>query len=569
MGIFFTSMECAVLPAPGLGDASRAKAPKPAIIVSVILSAALLALCLPNELFPGGFFPAAFFCLAPYFAALRRTGSPGEAALSGFLFGFFSHALSSYWLAFFREYAVWTMGLTSVVYGLFHLLTAQFIRRFSRAEGPFERALRPVLLAMVWTFWEYVKSSGFFGYPWGLVAYGASNCLPLLQIADVTGVYGLSFLFALVSALVAEAADCLPGRRTFSPGAFRPVLPGLIMAALLLLWTLCYGGYRLSRPTPVRGRVSLLLVQHNANSWIEGELPSLERAVRLSREGLAAGPGPSLMVWSETVLIRPFQEYAEFFQENPPADPLIPFLREAGIPLLTGAPELLDFDTWALTNSAILIEGGRRAGAVRYSYAKQHMVPFAEFVPGGELAPVRAFMKEVVGLEGGWIPGRKPVVMTLPGAVNQGAGETAGTPAGTLRFGVPICFEDAFAPLCARFFREGADILINLTNDSWSRTVSAETQHLFAARFRSIENRRVLVRSTNGGITAVIDAEGRIGASLPPFTETFLSTEVAIQKGGAPTVYAVLGDWLPLLCAAVLLLRLLGIPRTRRRPVGF
>jgi apolipoprotein N-acyltransferase len=113
------------------------------------------------------------------------------------------------------------------------------------------------------------------------------------------------------------------------------------------------------------------------------------------------------------------------------------------------------------------------------------------------------------------------------------------------RFGVPICFEDAFPDVCARFFRNGADILVNITNDSWSLTDSAETQHFVVARFRSIEFRRVLARATNAGVTAVVDAEGRTIASLPLFTEAVLPVEIPVQISPAPTTYFLLGDWFP------------------------
>jgi apolipoprotein N-acyltransferase len=541
-------------------------------IPAVIASALILALSLPNEFAPWGLGLPGFFCLAPYFAALSRARSYREAALLGFIFGVFSHGLSSYWLLFFNDFALWTIGLTTLVYGVFHIFTAFFLYRaagacrdaLAPARRNIRAALRPLFLACVWTAWEYVKSTGFLGYPWGLIAYSLNNYPRMIQIADITGVYGLSFLLSLSSAVIAEAAACfppeaVPSKAVCAPEAgvspragrglvsrFYPVLPGFALALGLFIWTALYGGFRLARPVPVTGRIPMLLVQHNGNSWTEGELETLASAIRLSREGMAEGGKPALLVWSETVLVRPFEEYRPFFTRNPPADPLIPFLAEAGTPLLTGAPELLYREPPAAANSALLIENGRVAA----SYAKQHLVPFAESIPFIEYPWMRSFMRRVVGLDEGWAAGRETVIMKLP-CRDADSGDK------TVRFGVPICFEDAFAPLCREFFRKGADILINLTNDSWSKTVSAETQHFAAARFRTVENRRVLVRSANGGITAVIDAEGRIAASLPPFTEAYLAADVPIQKAPAPTVYAILGDWVPLLCGIFFLGRLI------------
>jgi apolipoprotein N-acyltransferase len=530
---------------------------------SAFAAALLLAFALPNEFALYGQGLLGFFCLSPYFAALGRTRSYGEAARVGFVFGIVAHGASSYWLLFFNEFALWTLGLTTLVYGFFHAVTALFLRRAALLKkSPFfalqgaepGRALRPFLLALVWTLWEYIKSTGFLGYPWGLVPYSLNNYPRMIQIADITGIYGLSFLLALSSAVLAElfqgitgfpALGRVPRTRLFRRIGASPALPGMAAGGVLFLWFSLYGAFRLAHPVPVQGYFPMLLVQHNANSWTEGELRSLEKTIRLSREGLRrlrqepGAPEPGLLVWSETVLVRPFEEFRLFFNKNPPGDPLIPFLQEAGIPLLTGAPEVHDWEPYTASNSAILIEKNR----IRSSYAKQHLVPFAEAIPFIEFDWMRSFMSAVVGLDGGWVMGTKPVIME---AAHPKTGNI-------LRFAVPICFEDAFAPLCAEFFRQGADLLINLTNDSWSQTVSAEIQHLAAARFRTVENRRVLVRSTNGGISCVIDAEGKIAAAIPPFTEAVLSAEVPIQKAPAPTAYAILGDWVPLLCGALFL----------------
>jgi apolipoprotein N-acyltransferase len=220
------------------------------------------------------------------------------------------------------------------------------------------------------------------------------------------------------------------------------------------------------------------------------------------------------------------------------------FLGELGVPLLTGAPVVLDWERYDATNSAILLSP---EGNTLFSYAKMHPVPFAESIPFWEYGWMRNFMSDVVGLEGGWVMGTEATVMEVP------------TPSGRpLRFGVPICFEDAFPSVCAAFFRNGADLLVNITNDSWSLTVSAETQHFVAARFRAIEFRRVLVRSTNGGVTAVVDAEGRTLAQLPLFTEAVLPVDVPVQIAAAPTTYYLLGDWFPALLAVTLFLFLLA-----------
>ncbi|AEJ19458.1 apolipoprotein N-acyltransferase [Gracilinema caldarium] len=546
-------------------------------VLASILSALLLALAVPNELAPYGNALVAFVALVPYFIALRRSRSYRHAAFLGFIFGSLSHASSSYWLYYFKDFAFWTIGSTSIAYGVLHMLVAGFLHwasvtRFERlfwqpcipartvpeyrwgtsflnmgsiVQNNFS-VLRPFVLALGWTTWEWGKSIGFLGYPWGLVAYGLNNYPRMTQIVDGLGVYGLSFFLALASALLVELGSALNTGIDLGKKALKDLSAWArttIIWLLLFIWFAGYGSYRLAHPTPVLAEVPLLLIQHNADSWMDGELSALGTAVRLSREGMEQYEKetgirkPVLLVWSETVLRRPFADYLGFYKRNPKDDPLVPFLAEQKVPLLTGAPVVLNWETYDATNSVIFINPD---STISYSYAKRHPVPFAEAIPFWEYQWMRDFMAKVVGVDGTWTMGTEAVVMEVK--------TSEGTP---IRFGTPICFEDAFADVCRDFFKDGADLLINLTNDSWSQTVSSETQHLVAARFRAIENRRVLVRSTNGGITAVIDAEGRVIKSLPPFTEQYLATVVPVQKADSFTTYYLLGDWFAALVSLV------------------
>jgi apolipoprotein N-acyltransferase len=203
---------------------------------------------------------------------------------------------------------------------------------------------------------------------------------------------------------------------------------------------------------------------------------------------------------------------------------------------LTGAPVIIDWANYEGTNSAILIDPQAR---LVDSYAKLHPVPFAEAIPFWDVKFFREFIQNVVGLASGWIMGSEYTIMKLP---LRGA---------AVSFGAPICFEDAFPDVCRQFYLRGADVLINLTNISWSRTISAEIQHWAAARFRAIESRHTLVRSTNGGVSCVVDPYGRNLVSLPLFESTARYVQVPVYDPGRMTPYIAYGDWFAL--AAVLL----------------
>jgi apolipoprotein N-acyltransferase len=183
-------------------------------------------------------------------------------------------------------------------------------------------------------------------------------------------------------------------------------------------------------------------------------------------------------------------------------------------------------------------------------------VPFAESIPFFSFPPVQWFFTRVIGVWFPWVQGKRYTIYRVP--LSSG---------GELAFGAPICFEDAFSDLCRRFVLAGADIWMNLTNDYWSKTISSEYQHFQVARFRAVENRRVLVRSTNGGVTAVVDPKGRVTAMLPLFERRTLAVSVPVSDG-ALTPYTTLGDWFPWVLAGVLLaLLLVDLSRGRRSTI--
>jgi apolipoprotein N-acyltransferase len=324
---------------------------------------------------------------------------------------------------------------------------------------------------------EWHKSNGYFGFPWGLLPHTVQNVPLLIQIADLTGVYGLSFLLALGNAVLAEAAwqkimRFIPSssHRGTENKKLKFLNYYIAVFFLMLTGTVVYGAWRLEHPVPVQKTIPLVLIQHNVDQYLYAE-EALAKAIELSRQGAAflekQGKEAAMIVWSETVLTRPFKDSR--FYHSP-----IPFLEQSKIPVLFGAPLVSGQnsrkETVEFFNGAILVQQGR----IISTYGKQRLIPFAETVPFGNTKLMQTLMEKFVGFSSGWSIGRESVVMEIPG----------------LKFGVPICFEDAFAGLCRNFIKGGAEILVNLTNDSWSQSASAEAQHLAAARFRAVENRR-------------------------------------------------------------------------------
>ena len=219
-------------PVPAPHQTSELRLP---LVLLTVASSILLPLALPSEFFGAaarllGLTPdesffwgnavLGFVCIAPIFYAVSRAPTFGFASILGLIFGVFSTVLANYWLMFFQGYTIWTMGGTVLGYMGYNALLFPFLRGVSRLSIRY----RPFLLAVAWCVYEYFKSIGFLGYPWGLVAYPAGAFLPLIQFVDVTGVWGLSFLMALINSLAAEAA--LAGRW---PAYFRQAAFGLFL----------------------------------------------------------------------------------------------------------------------------------------------------------------------------------------------------------------------------------------------------------------------------------------------------------------------------------------------------
>jgi len=551
-------------------------------LMNVLIAAAaglIMAIAIPNDVFPMGHGLFGLLALAPYFLALMRVRRARWASLVGVAFAIVSTVGSNYWLAYFREFSVWTLGGTTFGYMGYHALLAPFLWRLAHTKPH----LRPVVLALAWAGYEYLKSIGFFAFPWGLIAFPFNDMPLLIQHVDVTGIWASSFMAAFANAMIAEllhrrdttGAVLLrwPRDSRHASASSDQLLRLVGFFTILLTIIVGYGILRLARPPQPTDTLKMTLVQQNVDSWLSGnEWPSIEAAQDLTRAALTerAGP-PDLIAWSETILRRPFPQNRQIFESRPSEDPFVSFVRSLPAPLLTGAPSIQSVDPFEPVNSAIMLDPkGRYYGF----YGKRHLVPMAENIPFWDVPLMRAFFRDVVGVVGVWTPGDRYSVFSIPFPEEAAAGARTGVtsePAGAeedtvLRFGTPICYEDSFGYLCREFARLDADVLINLTNNSWSQTRSAQIQHFVASRYRAVENRMALVRSTNSGYTAVVDATGAVIADIPMFEQAYLNVDVPIYEKAGKTVYTQLGDFFARGCILISLSVLVGLfVRDRRR----
>ncbi len=506
--------------------------PAAALFLSII-SGFLFALAMPNEIFAYGIPTVALFALAPFFAAFRRIGSIGSSIAAGIAFSAVTSISQFFWLLYFEDFSIWTLTGVTLAHMLYFALFGPVLLTLSRSPG----YIRPFLLAAAWTLYEYFRSLGFLGFPWNMAAHPFGGILPLAQTSALSGMWPITFIAALFCALTAE----LPYIRNTLSG--RIFFRSVSAACAMLLVLLFSGSFLLSSQ---RNRVEdmeklpLLLIQTNVDFWRGGEAArGIAHGQSLTRAGLEAQPETELVVWSENSLQYPYETSAALYRNLPAGDPFISFLKEIDTPLLTGVPHYTDYDKGEAMNSAVVILPD---GATGPRYGKSHLVPFAERVPFWNFSPLRNFLQNYVGLQSaGWTPGVMSTLLSME--TEKGI---------SIDFGTPICFEDCF-PYITRFQAGiGAQLFINLTNDSWSKTIAGETQHFAAARYRAAETGRSLVRSTNAGVTSLILPTGEVTEHLPLYEAGFLAVSAPVSDPGYRTFYMITGDWFAQLLLLVL-----------------
>jgi apolipoprotein N-acyltransferase len=505
----------------------------------LLLAPLFYAVSAPNEIIPWGFPPAAFFAMVPLALGLFEASTHKKLKWWGMYFGIASTFLTVYWLFFFQSFSVWTAAGTAVGYALyFSVLFPAFsiiIRKFPRHKA--------LIFALLWTGWEYQKSVGFLGFPWNLMAHTMHSIPVMIQTADTFGVWGISFLLLYINGLIAQHFSSDPAEKLLPPASpvFSPKLPVAlrpwIPAIAILVLFLGYGTVILAIPEAPGKRLDVLLVQQNSDSWVDNNDVKVTLDIqRQTAKGLELGP-VDVAVWSENTLMYPYQkETKSFFRRYPNKnESFAGFLSSLPMPLLTGTPYYLNFETGEAMNSVILVKPD---GSIVNTYSKNQPVPFAESVPFWDVPAVKSFFQKVVNVQAIWQVSDKLVLFPL---------ETKTS--GTVQVATPICFEDCFDDLLRRMNNEGAEAFINLTNGQWSHTQAMETQHFASAQFRAVENRLPLIRSTNAGVTAIVDTKGQIRSILPLFVADVLRAEVNIPPK-VKTFYSLAGNWFGILCVS-------------------
>jgi apolipoprotein N-acyltransferase len=523
-------------------------------LVLVLVSAGLYAAAFP----PLSVTTLAWVGLIPFFHAIHDL-RPRAGAVAGLLWGTAVIWGVGYWvpvaLAGYYQQPAWfgalfALGASLVFAGSYTAgFTASACWVGSRTRG----APRALLVALLWVVWEFGRARLLTGDPWLLAGYALMPMTTMIQIADLGGVYVLSFIVVLANASLAEllwlqragAGSCtrtpapalIGAHRRLRRTAIRVPLSTVTPAALALVLAYGYGTLRLAQTWPHEPAVSVMIVQGNndlGSQWRDEYYGrALNDYLRMSTEA-AAGSRPDLVVWPESAITF-FLAHEPYYRTE-----IARVLSAIGADLIVGGPHH-DGDNWSAPryyNSAFYMTPN---GQIRGRYDKTHLLPFGEYFPLRMIEFLRRRFERVRY----FTPGEGGSLL-----------RTRFGPVATV-----ICFEGIFPELVRRQMALGATLLVNLSNDAWLGAGAGPEQHLAMVALRAVENRTWVLRATTTGISAVIDPFGRVRE------RTRMSVPAALEEEVVPmhvdTVYQRMGDAFVYACFAgiVIVLSALGVRR--------
>lgn len=489
-------------------------------LIAAVLSGVMLTAAFPTL----GLAPLGWVGLVPVLLA-AETRSPRAAFGLGWLTGLTFFVLTCYWIVNTISHftnvpwavAVVLLFMMSAVLACYH---GAFVAGVRWLE---DRGLPAVWLApALWVTFEWMRGWFFIGFPWARLGDTQYRWLDLIQFIEVTGVYGMSAVLAFANVVIAAVL------RERGHDVRRHAVPLVVLTVLLVVLPIG-GRWRRSQiaAMPPAGSIRVGIAQGNVeqdSKWDPAfQAETMQRYRDLTLQ--AAREQPALIAWPETAT--PF-----FFQEpGPERDAVMALVEETGVPLLTGIPAYRRAagGGYKQFNRAVLIApSGEEVG----SYDKMQLVPFGEYVP---FAQVLFFVDQLVTAVGQMNAGTDYTVFQLPN--------------GGPRFGVLICYEGIFPGATRRFVADGAEFLVNVTNDAWYGRTSAPLQHLQQGILRTIENRVPMVRSANTGISAFVDATGVVTWQGPLYE--MLEHVDTITWPGVRTFYSRFGDVFVWGCALV------------------
>jgi apolipoprotein N-acyltransferase len=466
----------------------------------------------------------AWIAFVPLFIAIQNQ-SPLYAFKLGFIAGLCHYLTLLYWIIVALHHyggiplipSIAVLLLLVVYLALYPGFFVLFLARV------FPLKFSSYLGAGIWISLEYARAHLLTGFPWCLLGYSQFLRLPLLQVADITGVYGISFLVILVNLILFK----LLVYRSHERKQFLAAEVAIMVAMVGLV--LSYGYYYLEGNLQGSGtdrRLRVAIVQGNIDQSVKWDEHYQQRTMSiyemLSQSSIPFRP--HLILWPETAV--PF-----FFHENTPlSQSVYRVAQETGADILFGSPAYEKKGrTITYYNRVYLLNVD---GHYTF-YDKVHLLPFGEYIPLKRFLP---FVHRLVPAAGDFTPGKR--LKTL-GSDNL--------------LGPLICYEAIFPEISRELALQGAELLVNVTNDAWFGRTSAPYQHLSMAVLRCIETRLPMARAANTGLSSFILPDGSIAKQSMLFTSELLTYELPLEKRHT-TFYSLYGDIFAILVLVVTIL---------------
>ncbi len=476
----------------------------------IALSAFLFAVSHPNVLLRNGFPLCAFFFMTPVFFVLRRS-SLKKSFLFGCFHGFIFYLLFAYWAFYnYRELYLLALVLLSVCTGVVFLCMSLLSRWYERWCF--------YIMALVWCVFEYLRTLGPLGLSYGIAGYTQWKNPLMLSVSSVTGIWGVSFFCVCTSACVADIWRCAREKKRLSFRFF--MLPSVLTVIFAVCVCCSLWQWKTFSAQNMR-TIRVVAVQNNTDSRkYNGDVykRDIRMLEQLTKEALEVHPDADFVIWPETAVVPPIVYHygakVDFSRYNTIYDMLL-FMSDSDVAFVLGNQHSVAGDSGRKDYNAALVFDGKGACIPPSPevYEKIHLVPFSESLPFFHLLkPVYDIV--VKDRSRYWEAGKDFRVFETKGVA----------------FSTPICFEDTFGSFCRQYVKNGAQVLFNLSNDSWSASSVCQRQHLSMAVFRSSENCIPSVRSTASGISCVISSDGKVVVQAEEFAPTWVYGELAVPE---------------------------------------
>ncbi len=480
----------------------------------------------------------AWVALIPFLASIRHA-TRRQSLYLGFLYGMISAAIISRWLVFVTIPGWVGVSIYVGVYIACFGIGARLI--WNKYEASALSWMPLILIPALWVALEYARATLLGGFGWTLLGYSQYRVPPLIQISDITGSYGVSFVLCMANVALFEAIHT---QIKSSVAEQRIQLNRyLALPVVLIIAVFIYGVIRIATYQPA-DTLRVAVIQGNIpqrfkwNAARRQEIWDVHERLTLR----AAKEDPGIIVWPETSV-------PGYLEDTTVMQRIQSLSREVKRPILVGTPSRKSraSENTTFFNSALLLteEGGKK------QYNKIKLVPFGEYLP---LDSQIYLIRSLVPRESPYLtPGKKFTIFNISG----------------MEFGVTICFEDIFPSLTRRFVRHGADFMVNMTNNALFGHSGAPRQHLQQSVFRAVENKVNFVRAANTGISCIIAPTGKIIARVQDdrgrdtFVKGYSVADIKVKKNPW-TVYNVIGDVFSWTCIAGLIVFFFPKKRARR-----